>query len=220
MRLVTASLPTGQVAVHTDRRCDRGPPLWRSTVTDQGNTPSGLKNQVSSYLGASPDTAEEPTWCTPSTGHDACTMGDEPAVFVRESLPVRGALPRPANRTADGDRPGAAPGHLGQDRARRPAASPTIYRGMFMARVGIVTGAASGIGQALATALVNRGDTVVLADVNRRRSEAGCRRPGLPRVSRRSGYRDADAVTQLVDDVVGEIVAAVRPGHAGAASPR
>jgi len=117
-------------------------------------------------LGASPDTAEEPAWCTPSTGHDACTMGDEPAVFVREALPARGALPRPANRTADGDRPGAAPGHLGQDRARRPAASPTIYRGMFMARVGIVTGAASGIGQALATALVNRGDTVVLADVN------------------------------------------------------
>src|SRR5674476_587282 len=37
---------------------------------------------------------------------------------------------------------------------------------MPMARVGIVTGAASGIGQALATALVNRGDTVVLADVN------------------------------------------------------
>src|SRR5450759_3688123 len=41
--------PRGEVAVHTDRRCDRGPPLWRSTVTDQGNTPSGLKNQVSSY---------------------------------------------------------------------------------------------------------------------------------------------------------------------------
>src|SRR5664280_1685613 len=41
--------PRGEVAVHTDRRRDRGPPLWRSTVTDQGNTPSGLKNQVSSY---------------------------------------------------------------------------------------------------------------------------------------------------------------------------
>src|SRR5664280_2537780 len=42
--------PRGEVAVQTDRRCDRGPPLWRSTVTDQGNTPSGLglKNQVSS----------------------------------------------------------------------------------------------------------------------------------------------------------------------------
>ena len=35
-----------------------------------------------------------------------------------------------------------------------------------MGRVGIVTGAASGIGRALATALVERGDTVVLVDVN------------------------------------------------------
>src|SRR5664280_2228159 len=68
-----------------------------------------------------------------------------------------------------------------------------------------------GIGQALATALVNRGDTVVLADVNA---------DGAKQVAAGLDVRDADAVTQLVDDVVGEIVAAVRPGHAGAASPR
>ena len=73
-----------------------------------------------------------------------------------------------------------------------------------MARVGIVTGAASGIGQALATALVERGDTVVLADVN----ADGAQQVAAGLGSRASAVgldvRDADAVTQLVDDVVGE----------------
>src|SRR5664280_147893 len=77
-----------------------------------------------------------------------------------------------------------------------------------------------GSGQALATALVSRGDTVVLADVN----ADGAKQVAAGLGSRASAVgldiRDADAVTQLVDDVVGEIVAAVRPGHAGAASPR
>ena len=36
-----------------------------------------------------------------------------------------------------------------------------------MGRIAIVTGAASGIGQALAAALVARGDTVVVADVDK-----------------------------------------------------
>jgi hypothetical protein len=60
----------------------------------------------------------------------------------------------------------------------------------------------------------------VLADVN----ADGAKQVAAGLGSRASAVgldvRDADAVTQLVDDVVGEIVAAVRPGHAGAASPR
>src|SRR5450756_807997 len=77
-----------------------------------------------------------------------------------------------------------------------------------------------GIGQALATALVNRGDTVVLADVN----ADGAKQVAAGLGSRASAVgldvRGADAVTQLVDGVVGELVAAVGPGRAGAASPR
>jgi NAD(P)-dependent dehydrogenase (short-subunit alcohol dehydrogenase family) len=73
-----------------------------------------------------------------------------------------------------------------------------------MGRVGIVTGAASGIGRALATALVERGDTVVLVDVN----ADGAKQVAAGLGSRASAVgldvRDADAVTQLVDDVVGE----------------
>src|SRR5450759_5369328 len=75
---------------------------------------------------------------------------------------------------------------------------------MPMSQVGIVTGAASGIGQALATALVARGDTVVLADVN----AGGAKQVAAGLGSRASAVgldvRAADAVTQLVDDVVGE----------------
>jgi NAD(P)-dependent dehydrogenase (short-subunit alcohol dehydrogenase family) len=40
-----------------------------------------------------------------------------------------------------------------------------------VARITIVTGAASGIGQALARALVARGDTVVVADVDKEGAE-------------------------------------------------
>jgi hypothetical protein len=119
-----------------------------------------------------------------------------------------GALGRPgaalSKSSSNWDRPGAAPGHLGQDRARRPAASPTIDGGMFMARVGIVTGAASGIGQALGTALVKRGDTVLLADVNADGAKQIAAGLGSHASAVGLDVRDADAVTQLVDDVVGE----------------
>jgi NAD(P)-dependent dehydrogenase (short-subunit alcohol dehydrogenase family) len=47
-----------------------------------------------------------------------------------------------------------------------PTDQPTDDSQDFAGRVGIVTGAASGIGRAIATALVRRGATVVLADRN------------------------------------------------------
>ena len=72
-----------------------------------------------------------------------------------------------------------------------------------MARIAIVTGAASGIGKALASALVARGDTVVLADIDgdgaeRAASELARHGPGTgtPAVL---DVRDAAAVQALVD---------------------
>ncbi len=72
-----------------------------------------------------------------------------------------------------------------------------------MARIAIVTGAASGIGQALATALVARGDTVVVADIDgdaagRVAGELARHGPGAatPAVV---DVRDAGAVRALVD---------------------
>jgi NAD(P)-dependent dehydrogenase (short-subunit alcohol dehydrogenase family) len=72
-----------------------------------------------------------------------------------------------------------------------------------MARIAIITGAASGIGQALASALVTRGDTVVVADIDgdgaeRAASELARHGPGaaVPAVV---DVRDAGAVQALVD---------------------
>jgi len=72
-----------------------------------------------------------------------------------------------------------------------------------MGRIAIVTGAASGIGQALAGALVARGDTVVVADVDKDGAEriAGDlseRGPGAATAAV-VDVRDADAVQALVD---------------------
>jgi NAD(P)-dependent dehydrogenase (short-subunit alcohol dehydrogenase family) len=75
-----------------------------------------------------------------------------------------------------------------------------------MARIAIVTGAASGIGQALASALVLRGDTVVVADIDgdgaeRAASELARHGPGAaaPAVV---DVRDAGAVRALVDQAL------------------
>lgn len=72
-----------------------------------------------------------------------------------------------------------------------------------MGRIVIVTGAASGIGRALASALVGRGDTVVVADIDgdgaeRAAGELARRGPGAaaPAVV---DVRDAAAVRALVD---------------------
>ena len=72
-----------------------------------------------------------------------------------------------------------------------------------MGRIAIVTGAASGIGQALAGALVARGDTVVVADVDKDGAERTAgdlseRGPGAARAAV-VDVRDAGAVQALVD---------------------
>lgn len=74
-----------------------------------------------------------------------------------------------------------------------------------MARIAIITGAASGIGQALASALVTRGDTVVVADVDgdgaeRVAGELARRGPGAATPAA-VDVRDAGAVQAVVDQV-------------------
>lgn len=71
-----------------------------------------------------------------------------------------------------------------------------------MIRTAIVTGGASGIGAALGGALVARGATVVLADVDaagaaRQAADLTARGPGAA-VAARLDVRDADAVSELV----------------------
>src|SRR5260221_5335849 len=71
-----------------------------------------------------------------------------------------------------------------------------------MARIAIITGAASGIGRALARALVLRGDTVVVADIDgdgaeRVAAELARQGPGTA-TSAALDVRDAAAVAALV----------------------
>jgi NAD(P)-dependent dehydrogenase (short-subunit alcohol dehydrogenase family) len=77
-----------------------------------------------------------------------------------------------------------------------------------MARIAIITGAASGIGQALASALVARGDTVVVADIDGDGAEraAGELARGGPGAARPTvvDVRDAGAVQALVDQTRGQ----------------
>jgi NAD(P)-dependent dehydrogenase (short-subunit alcohol dehydrogenase family) len=74
-----------------------------------------------------------------------------------------------------------------------------------MTRIAIITGAASGIGRALAGALVTRGDTVVVADIDgegaeRAAGELARRGPGTA-TSAVVDVRDAGTVRALVDQV-------------------
>src|ERR1700751_1469602 len=72
-----------------------------------------------------------------------------------------------------------------------------------MTRIAIITGAASGIGQALASALVARGDTVVVADIDgagagRVAGELARRGPGTATPAA-VDVRDAGAVQAVVE---------------------
>jgi NAD(P)-dependent dehydrogenase (short-subunit alcohol dehydrogenase family) len=72
-----------------------------------------------------------------------------------------------------------------------------------MSRVAIVTGGASGIGRALGTALVRRGDMVVLADVDGEAAaevaeRLGAAGPGAATAAT-VDVREADAVAALVN---------------------
>jgi len=71
-----------------------------------------------------------------------------------------------------------------------------------MARVAIVTGGGSGIGEALCRALAARGDTVVVADIDGASAERVAGDIGAKAVAAKVDVRDAAAVQGLVDDTV------------------
>src|SRR4051812_28103555 len=69
-----------------------------------------------------------------------------------------------------------------------------------MARVAIVTGGGSGIGEALCRALAARGDTVIVADIDGASAERVA--SDIRGVASKVDVRDATAVQALVDDTV------------------
>lgn len=71
-----------------------------------------------------------------------------------------------------------------------------------MARVAIVTGGGSGIGEALCRALAARGDTVVVADIDGASAERVASDIGAKAMAAKVDVRDATAVQALVDDTV------------------
>src|SRR4051794_36566564 len=78
----------------------------------------------------------------------------------------------------------------------------------FAGRSAIITGGASGIGQALGACLASAGARVVLADVDgaaaaRATDAIRAADRGASVISRTVDVRDADAVERLVDDVAG-----------------
>ena len=71
-----------------------------------------------------------------------------------------------------------------------------------MARVAIVTGGGSGIGEALCRALAARGDTVIVTDIDGASAERVAGDIGANAVAAKVDVRDAAAVQGLVDDTV------------------
>jgi NAD(P)-dependent dehydrogenase (short-subunit alcohol dehydrogenase family) len=71
-----------------------------------------------------------------------------------------------------------------------------------MARVAVVTGGGSGIGEALSRALAARGDTVVVADIDGASAERVAGEIGGQAVAAKVDVRDATSVQALVDDTV------------------
>src|SRR4051794_19719080 len=71
-----------------------------------------------------------------------------------------------------------------------------------MARVAIVTGGGSGIGEALCRALAARGDTVVVADIDGASAERVAGDIGAHATAAKVDVRDYTAVQGVVDDTV------------------
>ncbi|QGN59163.1 SDR family oxidoreductase [Nostocoides sp. HKS02] len=74
----------------------------------------------------------------------------------------------------------------------------------FRPQVSIVTGAASGIGRAIAAELVARGSLVVIADLDGTAAQTAARELGPSAVAATVDVADAEAVRSLVDGVVAE----------------
>jgi NAD(P)-dependent dehydrogenase (short-subunit alcohol dehydrogenase family) len=71
-------------------------------------------------------------------------------------------------------------------------------------RCGIVTGGGSGIGAALSRALIARGDTVIVADIDGASAERVASELGSRAIAAKVDVRDAEAVQALVNDTVAE----------------
>jgi NAD(P)-dependent dehydrogenase (short-subunit alcohol dehydrogenase family) len=69
-------------------------------------------------------------------------------------------------------------------------------------RCGIVTGGGSGIGAAVSRALIARGDTVIVADIDGASAERVASELGDRAIAAKVDVRDAGAVQALVDDTV------------------
>src|SRR3954462_10528674 len=84
---------------------------------------------------------------------------------------------------------------------RSQSVPPTAER-LEMARIAIVTGGGSGIGQALARALAARGDIVVVADIDGAAAQRVPDEIGAGATAAKVDVREATAVQALVDDTV------------------